>query len=430
MIFLYCPQVSNRSLYVAAYLERSLGLQVRAVSPSSLPLSDPCIILNHTGAPLQLKHISIFQSGLLQRSDISTVDIKVKLTGEFPTLFSSECGSYDIHFDLLAAVFYCLSRYEEYLPFIPDDHGRFCSNQSWASEYDLIETPIVEIWMYHLKKVIAKEYPHVQFKKQEFEIRPTVDIDTAWAYSRRSIGANLGRLTKGLLTFDLMRSLTIMKAITKREDPFDTFQLLSELLSETEPVYFWLMNEQLPYDTAYYVDQPYYKRLIQTISSKIDIGLHPSYESYLNKHKVLSEKNKLERISEKSIVRSRQHYLRLSLPVTYQHLIELGFNEDYSMGYSDAIGFRAGTCHPFHFYDLESDESTELIVYPFQVMDVTLRRYLELNIDEARLSIRRIKQIIRRFQGQFCFIWHNSSFAESDGWSGWDKVLTECLQKE
>jgi hypothetical protein len=38
----------------------------------------------------------------------------------------------DLPFDPLAATFYLVSRYEEYLPFIPDEHGRFPAKQSFA----------------------------------------------------------------------------------------------------------------------------------------------------------------------------------------------------------------------------------------------------------------------------------------------------------
>ncbi len=430
MIYLYCSQITNRTLYIASYLEHSLGLEVRSVTQATLAISDTSIILNHSNTALDVDHISIYDSGLLRQSTISAVDLRMKLDGDIPQLFSAENGSYDIDFDLLAAVFYCLSRYEEYLPFSPDEHGRFCSTQSWAAHVDLVQIPVVEMWMNYLKEAIKAKYPRIVFKEHVFQIRPTIDIDTAWAYSERPLWAQFTRLAKALVTFDFPRSHTILRAITQQEDPFDTFSLFSDLLCDKESVFFWLMRDELPFDTAYYVDHPAYRKLIKKVSTHAEIGLHPSYTSYQKQDALQSEKDTLALLADKDIIKSRQHYLRFSLPLTYQHLIAVGIKEDYSMGYADTLGFRAGTCFPFYFYDLEREESTDLLVHPFQAMDVTLRDYLSLVPDQACSKISSLKQTIQSFEGQFCFIWHNSSFYESDGWSGWDKVLLECLKTE
>ena len=70
------------------------------------------------------------------------------------------------------------------------------------------------------------------------------------------------------------------------------------------------------------------------------------------------EKNRLEGITNMQTKRSRQHYLRFSLPETYQQLIDLEIEEDYSMGYASHVGFRASTCTPFYFYDLDFEIQT------------------------------------------------------------------------
>ena len=73
------------------------------------------------------------------------------------------------------------------------------------------------------------------------------------------------------------------------------------------------------------------------------------------------------------VTKSRQHFLAFELPTTYLKLIQSGILEDYSMGYASHLGFRAGICSPFRFYNLLEEKETDLVVYPFQVMDVTLQ---------------------------------------------------------
>ncbi|NJO89826.1 MAG: hypothetical protein HC831_13425 [Chloroflexia bacterium] len=55
----------------------------------------------------------------------------------------------------------------------------------------------------------------------------------------------------------------------------------------------------------------------------------------------------------------------------------MGITNDYSMGYSSHPGFRAGTCTPFYFFNLKTDEKTNLKITPFAVMDVGFIDYLK-----------------------------------------------------
>ena len=53
---------------------------------------------------------------------------------------------------------------------------------------------------------------------------------------------------------------------------------------------------------------------------------------------------------------SRMRYNRVDVPQTYQKLIESEFTDDFTMGYTSEIGFRAGTCTPFYFYDICNEQ--------------------------------------------------------------------------
>ena len=47
----------------------------------------------------------------------------------------------------------------------------------------------------------------------------------------------------------------------------------------------------------------------------------------------------------------RNHYLRFKLPETWKYLADAGFEYDTTLGYSNALGYRNGMCHPFRPYD-------------------------------------------------------------------------------
>jgi hypothetical protein len=121
------------------------------------------------------------------------------------------------------------------------------------------------------------------------------------------------------------------------------------------------------------------------------------------------------------IQKSRQHFLKLSLPETYRTLVELGIKEDYTMGYPNAIGFRASTCTPFNFYDLKSEKELPLRVVPFQAMD---RALLETFAPQEAVSeTLRMASRIKEVGGTFVTIWHNESLSGINEWKGWENVF-------
>jgi len=135
----------------------------------------------------------------------------------------------------------------------------------------------------------------------------------------------------------------------------------------------------------------------------------------------------LEKIVDLPITDSRQHFLKLRFPETYRRLIAAGIQVDYSMGYADDTGFRAGMGVPFPWYDLKREECTALMIHPFVAMDVTLQQYLGLHAEEALARIKDLHQEVSSLGGPLCLLWHNSSFYGEAGWVGWKEMYEEML---
>ncbi|WP_233188536.1 polysaccharide deacetylase family protein [Tenacibaculum sp. SG-28] len=140
------------------------------------------------------------------------------------------------------------------------------------------------------------------------------------------------------------------------------------------------------------------------------------------------EKERLESITNLPIKRSRQHYLRFSLPDTYQKLIDLEIEEDYSMGYASQAGFRASTCTPFYFYDLDFEIQTPLKIFPFAVMDTTLNDYMKLTPKQSLGKIRDLKNEVKKVNGTFITLFHNESLSAYQRWRGWSRLYGSMLK--
>ena len=168
---------------------------------------------------------------------------------------------------------------------------------------------------------------------------------------------------------------------------------------------------------------------VQKFSDRYELGIHPSYRSKGKPDIMENELQLLQAMITPKIKMSRQHYLLLNFPETYRNLLSIGIREDYTMGYPDISGFRAGTSRPFFWYDLEKESSTELRIFPFQLMDVTLNKYLGLSPDEAVSEAKSMVRKIKDVGGYCSLIWHNSSFYAEEGWANWEDVYIRILNE-
>ena len=362
------------------------------------------------------KGISITPSSLLFEKGIQNQNIQVSFDEKLPLFY---------HGDILAMIFYMVSRYEEYLPFDTDNHGRFSASQSLAFKNGFLDKPIVDLWANHLKNLILKQFPFIKFGQNKFKIQPSYDIDIAWAFKNKGFKRQIGGMLKSLRGQgeSLNHRLKILSG--KLQDPFDTFDYLDTINNKHAETakYFILIGDYGEFDKNTSHNNFDFIKLLKKLNEKYQIGIHPSYKSNFDINQLVIEKNRLEEIIEKPITRSRQHYLKLKFPDTYQKLSKIGIKEDYSMGYHDQIGFRAGLTIPFYWYDLSLDVATELKIFPFQIMDVTLKQYLSLSVEEAIAKIRIMKTTTKNVGGELTYLWHNSSFYETEGWKGWNYVL-------
>ena len=144
--------------------------------------------------------------------------------------------------------------------------------------------------------------------------------------------------------------------------------------------------------------------------------------------RTISETARLYEITGKKVESSRFHFLRLRFPQSYRSLLAAGIRQDYTMGFADEPGFRAGIARPFQFYDLVANEPADITVIPFQYMDVTLSRYRALKPDEALKLVADLITEVKNVGGLFVSIWHNTSLLDDDEGNKWRGVYEGMLK--
>jgi hypothetical protein len=329
-------------------------------------------------------------------------------------------------FDVFAMTYWCLSRQEEYL--LPenqkDKHGRFPAKASLFHQHGVLEKPVLDIAvLYYLKQLgIEPEIP--------FYTQPSIDVDIAFALKGRSFLRTCGTFVKSALRnpFQIIDNLSVL--LGRKQDPNDTYSYISEILINysTTRIFWHCGKERNALDKQVLRTYAPFPKAIKQLSACLETGIHPSFVAYGHSNALKEEKNWLQSTCSKAIVHSRQHYILLKFPETYRNLIASGIQHDYSMGYPDAPGFRAGTARPFHWYDSEREEETTLTIHPFCIMEVTCSLYLNYNIENAVKKGLELKEIIKSTGGVFGFIFHNESLSNHGKWRGWRSVFETWLK--
>jgi hypothetical protein len=334
-------------------------------------------------------------------------------------------------FDIFAASFYLLSRYEEYLPFKEDRYGRFEADQSLAYRNGFLSEPVINQWAAKFAGILTEKYRGFSVGKKKFRYLSTIDVDNAWAYLHKGLFRTAGAFIKSLLRFDLQDlSDRLRTLIEAGEDPYFVFDYLKEQESKYgfDTVYFFLYARYGRYDRNIPLRKEAFRKLILDKYRSSRVGIHPSYRSGSDSSVLNLEITTFSSLLGTPVKKSRQHFLVIRFPETFRRLINEGIKEDYSLGYSSVPGFRAGICTPFRFYDLLEEKETELTLVPFTVMDVTLNEYMKLSPDKAIDKIRELVSKVKNVNGTFVSLWHNESLSETRHWKGWRRVYEKMLK--
>ncbi|RZJ32447.1 MAG: hypothetical protein EOO18_10160, partial [Chryseobacterium sp.] len=318
-------------------------------------------------------------------------------------------------FDVFAASFFLVSRYEEYAHQEKDAHGRFEAKSSLAFRKNFLGKPVIDEWAIKILNHLRARFPEIPHRKRAFIFQPTLDIDSA--YYIRTETPLRQFLKAGRLVLN-----SFWKGFVK--DPFDVYDevLIWDKEFSTKTIFFMLMNDQHMYDGRENKKHKLFSSLVQRLKRDFIVGLHPSYSSNEIDGNLAVEKRALETLVSEEVIVSRQHYLKLTFPATYTNLLKNNINEDWTMLYADLPGFRASTCTAFLWYNLSEEKKTILSIQPAALMDQTLRKYMGLSREGAIVEIDKLMRSVKNVNGTFVSLWHNESVSGFGVWKGWKQV--------
>lgn len=361
------------------------------------------------GARLNYSHIDIEHiptippSALLFEKRIQPQELNPVKKDKILLLFPIK--SHPLSFDPLAASFFLLSRYEEYLPHRTDDNGRFLELDAVLIKNGVHYYPQVEYYSQALFNWLKEFYPDLEGDLGAFKHEVTVDVDQLFALKHKGLARSFLALMADIPKGKARKRLAVIFGL--KSDPNAVYEdiIASSIKKGIKPKFFIQVGDNSKFDHNNPPHLSAVKELINLLALQAEVGIHPSYYSSDEDDMLALELERLKRIVAVPITKSRQHYLRFKLPETFQKLEELGIQEDYSICYAAHNGFRAGTCKPFKIYDLQREEVLGITAFPGTFMDLTAVR----GADNEKAAIEAALDLIREvksFNGVFVSIWH------------------------
>lgn len=424
-MLIYVDQVSERLVYTLDFVFNAHGLSYELTNDKQQFAAADRLKLNYSEWH-EMSGAVLVPATLLFEEEIDTLLKPLKSVWK-----NTECLSFYGTPDPLASIFYVLSRYEEYLPTPRDVHDRFEARKSIQFTHGWLGQQIVERWIAAFFEAFAPDYARKLTLYRSKRFIPSFDIDNTFAYQWKEGWRSWLSNAKDTLKKNQARKAersTVQRG--EQTDPYDCYDYLESIAQEFEETrFFWLLGDMAEFDRNISWNDPRHQRLIRKFHLQAHVGLHPSYASNRSPYKLKEELSRLEKITDEPVLETRQHFLKLKLPFTYQRLMENGVKRDYTMGFAEEVGFRAGTAHPHFFFDLSHNVATEFEIIPFTYMDGTLLEYKNWSQDEACAQIDHLFEEIERYGGVFCSIWHNETIAEAGKWQGWIRVFEHTLNR-
>ncbi|MCX7717028.1 MAG: polysaccharide deacetylase family protein [Candidatus Sumerlaeaceae bacterium] len=320
-----------------------------------------------------------------------------------------------LDFDLLAAAFWFLTRYEEYVASVPADvHGRFLCAHS-AAPPDLYDLPLVNRLFEWLQKVYADALRLTPLAVVRLRGRPTValthDVDRLSKYRGRG-GAQraLAELTRPQTSIRQAGHAALVVAGMRR-DPYDSFDDLFAVKDRTgaPSTWFFMAGGTSRHDADYALTDPSIAQLMARVRSATDeIALHPSYDSFRDGPMIARQAEALRAVAGKPVRGVRQHYLRFKTPDTWHAQLCANARYDSTMAFADRAGFRCGWSGCFHPFDVEKRTELSLIEIPTIVMDMSLSVYERLPAEKAVERLAALLEASTTRGGCFVLLWHNT----------------------
>jgi hypothetical protein len=352
-------------------------------------------------------------------------------------------NGYTIHYDILGAAFWMMTRVEEIDSDDLDCYGRFPAIASHAYKYDYLDRPVIDEWLSILCQVVKCLWPRLPLIRHTFHVRVSHDVDNPSRYAFTTSGKLL-RLMIG----DIVKRKDVVTALKapflcmipttnqlNSSDPYNTFDWIMDVSEKNnlKSAFYFICGRTNPlFDGDYEIEHPAMRDLLRKINVRgHEVGLHPSYETYQRPELIEIEAERLKKVcADEGISQlewgGRMHFLRWKTPITIYGWERASMNYDNTLSYGDLPGFRCGTCFEYRAFDPIKMEMLNLKIRPLIAMECTVmaKRYMNLGTGhDACRKFMELKNAAKSVSGTFTLLWHNSQLMKQEERDLYSKIV-------
>lgn len=414
-ILVYTNKINNRIQYTfKTVFQDFIGVELTVTSDKEMFLSHKGIKINYSKEKI-VNSFHVYPHEILFEGGIKDYPIQIVSHHQYKkTFFCTSKGK--LPFDMFAATFWLISRYEEYLPFKANKYNVFNFRASIAWQNDFISLPIINQWLCVFKQELVKWNNEIVFPKIKSSIALTFDIDSVYKYKYKGLGRSLLGLLADLSKFDFKNiSNRFQTLFLGKKDEYDCYDFLIEQFKkiDSKPIVFYLLGDYGLNDKNHPSNSKQFRELIKHLSDYSHTGIHPSFGSNYKKDQLGKEIIRLREIVHKEVVLSRQHFGMLQFPNTYQKIVNLGITDDYSMGFPQFNGYRAGTSFVYKWFDLSKNLQTELRIHPYAINDEAFGKETNYNLEEMHNKFQRYLHDTLELGGELQIVFRSNSFSNN-----------------
>lgn len=427
MVLVYTHKITSRLRYTFNhFFESVLGIPVDFTTKLEIFIAQSGPKMSYTHTPLG-NEFFVNSNSLLFEQGVKGFDIKVSQWDNVPCFFQCDQNSM-IPYDVFSCSFYLMSRYEEYLPHVKDELGRFTSDQCLAVQNNFLESPVIDLWAKKFYELFVKKFPELLIDEiPSNSLIPLIDVVSPYKYKHKSFLRNLAQVILNISKFKLWIILEhIMVLLGLWKDPWNNFDDFLSFFSKTKfkPRFFFLFSKISYYDQGISVFNSHFHSLIKYVADYHKSSLLVSTEA---RQKARSFKTELERFEK--IIHRNTKFLRFNSGVTsvfdtYRNVLGMEEMVDFSLGYHDRIGYRASTAVPFRFYDLENEVETALVLYAVVAGEDSLRK---MDAHSAFQKLKQLEDQIPTSTGVHVFSVSNAIFSSNNSNKSWKQAYKNYI---
>ena len=411
MLLIYTQKITPRIIYIFKHIcTHILGLEIRFTNTIEEFMAHSGMKFSYGEKRLD-NEFFIKNTDLLLEQGLGDFEIKIQEWEESKCFFAVSEKS-DLPFDIFAAAFYLLSRYEEYMPHLKDNFGRFPASESLAFKEGFSKNPVVDIWAYKFKKTLLDSFPEIEIKKRKFEAISIISVSRVSNFKNKGLLRTVVGAAMDLGQFKISRISDRIKVLLRlQKDPYNVFDDLIGFIKKykVKMVFMFQLSDFNAYDRNISHNRLNYISIIKYVADYSLVGLKLGYYAIKELDVLKIEKKRFENIIHAPLKNVLNSKYNLMLPEHYGNLNELEITNDYSMGYPEWTGFRAGTCTSYLFYDINLEITTPLKIHPYVFHSQV--SHLQTP-EETQSELAAILKEIKMVQGTFRAIFKNRDFSE------------------